>query len=157
MDRHTEREQRMEISSDNLVIERTFDASPKDVFEAWIVPQRMVKWGGPEHHPMIAADGDPHPGGQWWATLQQADGDEQLEQSGKYTEVRSPEHMAFTFGWDGVPGERKETLIDIDLEEVGNGRTRMIFRQGPFDTVANRDEHREGWSSAFDRLDAYLH
>jgi hypothetical protein len=48
-------------------------------------------------------------------------------------------------------------LIDIDLEEVGSGRTRMIFRQGPFDTVANRDEHREGWSSAFDRLDAYLH
>jgi hypothetical protein len=29
----------------------------------------------------------------------------------------------------------------------------MTFRQEPFQSVAERDGHRGGWTSAFDRLD----
>jgi hypothetical protein len=32
----------------------------------------------------------------------------------------------------------------------------MTFRQAVFNTSANRDGHKFGWSSSFDRLDDYL-
>ena len=32
----------------------------------------------------------------------------------------------------------------------------MIFRQGVFDTTANRDGHRGGWTECFERFAAHL-
>ena len=40
------------------------------------------------------------------------------------------------------------------VEEAG--RTRMTFRQVPFQSVEERDGHRGGWTSTFDRLEQHL-
>jgi uncharacterized protein YndB with AHSA1/START domain len=140
-----------------LVITRTLDAPPEKVFEAWTQPLEMLRWGGPKDHPMVDTEGDVKPGGEWKSTLRGPGGDE-LKQSGVWKEVEKPRHLAYTFGWDQSPmgTPRRETMINIDLEPAGDGKTRMIFKQGPFDTAANRDGHREGWNSSFDRLEEYL-
>jgi uncharacterized protein YndB with AHSA1/START domain len=143
-------------SSSELVITRTLDATPEAVFKAWSDPSEMLKWGGPKDYPMASTEGEVRPGGKWKATLRSPDGEE-LKQSGVWRDLRAPKHLALTFGWDNRDEPRKETLIDIDLEPQANGRTRMTFRQGPFDSVENREGHREGWNSAFDRLEGYLH
>ena len=75
-----------------------------------------------------------------------------LWQGGVYREVVEPERLVFTFAWDQEDGSRgPETLVTIDFVELG-GKTRMIFRQSPFNTRSNRDGHSQGWNSAFDRL-----
>ncbi len=45
--------------------------------------------------------------------------------------------------------------MTVTFAEQG-GKTKMTFRQEPFDSVANRDGHRDGWSSTFDRLEELL-
>ena len=37
-----------------------------------------------------------------------------------------------------------------------NGKTLMTFRQIPFQSAEERDGHRGGWTSAFDRFDEQL-
>jgi uncharacterized protein YndB with AHSA1/START domain len=48
-----------------------------------------------------------------------------------------------------------ETLVTVTFLEEG-GRTRMTFRQVPFQSVEERDGHRGGWTSTFDRLEQHL-
>lgn len=74
-------------------------------------------------------------------------------QGGVYREAVEPERLIFTFAWDGADGRPgPETLVTIRFADHGDGRTRMTFRQGVFDTEANRDGHREGWTECFERL-----
>jgi uncharacterized protein YndB with AHSA1/START domain len=142
------------MAASDLVITRDINASPEAVFKAWTDPSEMLKWGGPRDYPMVETEGDVRPGGAWNATLRSPQGEE-LKQSGVWRDVAAPSHLSYTFGWDSDQ-ERKETLIDVDFEAQPGGKTRMTFRQRPFDSEKNRDGHREGWNSAFDRLSDYL-
>ena len=45
-----------------------------------------------------------------------------------------------------------ETLITVDLVEK-NGETELRFRHEGLPTVEDRDEHNEGWSRGFDKLE----
>ena len=75
---------------------------------------------------------------------------------GVYREIVPPERLVFTFAWldaDGRPGH--EMLVTVTLAEEG-AKTRMTLRQGPFETRAKRDDHRQGWTSTFERLADYL-
>ena len=71
--------------------------------------------------------------------------------------MAAPERLVFTFAWDGPDGRPgPETLVTIRFLEDGPDRTRMVFRQGVFDTTANRDGHRGGWTESFERFAAHL-
>jgi len=72
-----------------------------------------------------------------------------------FREVVPPERLVFTFAWE-EEGERGiENLVTITFDGQ-NGKTLMTFRQAPFQSDAERDGHRGGWTSAFDRLDENL-
>ncbi len=75
---------------------------------------------------------------------------------GVYREIVEPERLVFTFVWeeaDGTPG--REMLVTVSLAEH-DGKTRMTFHQALFESVEDRDGHRDGWSSSFDVLAEYL-
>jgi uncharacterized protein YndB with AHSA1/START domain len=138
-----------------LVIERVFEAPRELVFRAFTEIEMALHWMGPREFPMTYLEGDLRVGGKWRGCLKAADGKE-LWQGGEWREVVAPERLAFTFGWEQPDGSRgPETLITIALAEQG-GNTLMTFRQEMFDTKENRDGHRLGWNSAFDRLAEYL-
>ena len=96
------------------------------------------------------------PGGSWRTCLRPKDGGPDLWQRGVYREIVEPERLVYTFSWDredGAPGH--ETLVTITFEEQG-GKTLMTLKQAVFETTQNRDGHRWGWNSSFDRLGEYL-
>jgi uncharacterized protein YndB with AHSA1/START domain len=140
-----------------LVITRRFDAPRQRVFEAWTDPQQAKAWWGPRDHPLTYLEIDVRPGGAWRGRLTSTETGEELWQSGVIREIHAPDRLVFTFAWDredeGSPD--RETVVTVTLEEEGDG-TLMTFRQSPFDTVENREGHRSGWSSSFDRLDEHL-
>jgi uncharacterized protein YndB with AHSA1/START domain len=75
---------------------------------------------------------------------------------GVYREIAPPERLVFTHAWEhdeGKPGH--ETLVTVAFAEQ-DGKTRLTFRQAAFESVADRDSHREGWTECLDRLEAYL-
>ena len=72
-----------------------------------------------------------------------------------FREVKEPGRIVFTFAWEKNGERGLETLVTVTFAEQG-GKTRMIFRQSPFQSVGERDGHQGGWTSTFDRLDEYI-
>ncbi|SFK82654.1 SRPBCC family protein [Methylocapsa palsarum] len=146
-----------ELAGRVLEITRIFDAPRALVFEMWTDPAHLRHWMGPRDHPAVELGGDFRPGGRWRTCLRPENGGRDLWQGGVYREIVKPERLVFTFAWDqddGRPGP--ETEVTVLFEDHEGDRTRMTFRQAVFNTSANRDGHRFGWSSSFDRLDEYL-
>ena len=46
-------------------------------------------------------------------------------------------------------------LVTLDFTDLGD-KTRLTFRQTGFDSDGQRDGHRGGWNSSFDRFEEYL-
>jgi uncharacterized protein YndB with AHSA1/START domain len=140
-----------------LVIERVFDAPRERVWKAWADLAQARRWMGPHGFTATHLEGELRPGGTWRACLRRDADGEDLWQGGVYREVVEPERLVFTFAWDGPDGRPgPETLVTMVFADGGDGRTRMLFRQGVFDTEANRDGHRGGWGECFERLASHL-
>ncbi len=153
---HNEREPVAPRASDDLelTMKRTFDAPRALVFRAWIDPEMGRQWAGPRGftgHPSAGAV--PAPGVAWRTLLRSDDGSMELWQGGVYREVIEPERLVFTFAWEGDDGlPEHEMLVTITFIEH-DGKTEMTFHQAFFASKESRDNHRGGWSSAFDRLE----
>ena len=74
---------------------------------------------------------------------------------GVFRDVTAPERLVFTFAWDEEGERGLETSVTITFTDQ-NGKTLMTFRQIPFQSAEERDGHRGGWTSAFDRFDEQL-
>jgi uncharacterized protein YndB with AHSA1/START domain len=142
-----------------LHMQRVFDAPRELLWAAWTRPEMLVLWLGPAEWPAISTTQDLRVGGQWRAGLKRADGDDLLWQSGIYREVTPPERLVFTFKWedasheDGAPAE---TLVTVVFSALPDGRTRMDFTHEGLKSAESLSGHKQGWTSTFDRLQAWL-
>jgi uncharacterized protein YndB with AHSA1/START domain len=146
-----------ELADRVLEITRIFDAPRALVFAAWTDPAHLKHWMGPRDHPVVELSGELRQGGAWRNCLRSTKDGRDLWQGGVYREIVEPERLVFTFAWDqedGSPGP--ETLVTITFDERDGGKTMMTLRQAVFNTRENRDGHRFGWNSSFDRLGDYL-
>ena len=141
-------------ADDELLISRTFDAPASLLFQLWSKPEHMKRWMGPATFSCPAAEIDFRPGVAYRGMIKSAEhGDNWF--GGVYREIVPDKKIVFTFAWDNEgPSAGRQTLVTITFEER-NGRTLQTFHQKPFATVARRDSHVGGWTSAFDKLAAY--
>lgn len=138
-----------------LVIDRVFDAPQDLVFKAWTDPHHAIQWWGPKAYPSSHMEMDARRGGVWRGCLKSVETGEELWLGGVFREVVFPGRLVFTFAWEEEGERGLETLVTVTFAEEG-GRTRMLLRQAPFQSAAERDGHNEGWSGALDRLDEFL-
>jgi uncharacterized protein YndB with AHSA1/START domain len=139
----------------DLVIERVFNAPRALVFQAWTDLEHVAKWFGPKHHPATHVTMDVRPGGRWRSCLRSPETGANLWLGGVYREIVPPERLIFTFAWEEEGERGLETLVEITLAER-DGKTHMTFRQTPFQSDTERDGHRGGWTSTFERLEELL-
>jgi uncharacterized protein YndB with AHSA1/START domain len=141
-----------------LVITREFQVPSTRVWSALTDPDQAPAWWGPRgfHVPRESIDADLEIGGLYRACMiQDATGQEHWW-SGVHTDIEPPNLFMFTHAWDKPDGTRGfETEVTFELEGIDGG-TRMTFRQGPFDTIENRDGQGQGWRESFDRLTEHL-
>jgi uncharacterized protein YndB with AHSA1/START domain len=138
-----------------LLITRVFDAPRDLVFRMWTDVTHARHWWGPRDYPAVHMEMDVRPGGKWRHCLRATADGRELWQHGVFREVVPPERLVFTFVWE-EDGERGlETLVTLTFADAG-GKTRMTFHHAPFQSDGERDGHRSGWSSSFDRLDAAI-
>ena len=101
---------------------REFDAPPEKVFRAHTDPDLLVQWLGPRGLEMRVDHFDCRDGGSY-RYIHSRDGEE-FGFHGCFHEVRPSEVIVQTFTYEGVPdGVSLERLV---LEDLGNGRTRLI-------------------------------
>jgi uncharacterized protein YndB with AHSA1/START domain len=133
-----------------LEIVRTFEAPRPLLFRLWADPAHRVRWWGPEGYGLSHCEVDFRVGGGWSVAMQRVDGYEHWVR-GVFTEIVEPNRLCFTYVNDDDP---HEMLVEMDFVEQGP-RTEMRFRQAPFHSRKERDEHGWGWNSTLELLSAY--
>jgi uncharacterized protein YndB with AHSA1/START domain len=144
-----------EAASDDrvLTVSRVIAASPEKLFEAFTVPEIMLRWWGPEGASVADHALDIRVGGSWRTALANSMGQDTAICSGVYTAIERPRHIAFTWAWQQADGSRgAETFVDVSFERIDRG-TRLTVVQKTFATIEQRDLHGRGWNSTFNRLE----
>jgi uncharacterized protein YndB with AHSA1/START domain/DNA-binding transcriptional ArsR family regulator len=134
-------------------IERTFDASAEDVFDAWTSPEVMRRWlhCAPDWETPEAAV-DLRVGGRVRVTMRKPDGSE-VQAWGEYTLIERPHRVVMTWTFDDDPSN--EQLIELSFLESG-GSTKVQLVNSGISTDKRRDGQDEGWHGCLDQLERLL-
>ena len=144
-----------ELSDNEVLIVRTFDAPAKLVFSMWSDPEHFKNWMGPETFDCPVVEMDFRVGGAYRAMIR-SEGHGENWFGGIYKEIEPYTRLVFTFIWNsGGPSDGVETLVTLLFREVG-GKTEQIFHQTGILNAERRDSQHGGWSSAFNKQDAYI-
>lgn len=139
----------------SLTVTRTFNASREAVFHAWTDPIALGKWFRP--NPAFEtpeAEVDLRVGGSYRFTMQAPDG-EQFKGFGTYREIEPPRKLVFTWNWEDSVIEPTETLVTLELRDLG-GKTELTLRHEGFSSENAREQHGHGWAGCLDNLQTLL-
>ena len=110
------------ISDTEFVMERTFAAPPRRVFEAYSDPAQVARWWGQRSSTTTVEANDVRPGGAWRFVQRDPEGNA-YEFFGEYLEVVPNEKIVYTFEFAGFPGHVVTDTITLVPEGSG---TRLI-------------------------------
>ena len=113
-------------SDRELVVTRTFNASPRTVYEAWTTPELMKQWWAPKSFgiTMISCEMDVRVGGGYRLVFQiGSDASKQMAFFGKYLEVKPGSRLVWTNDEGGADGG---AITTVTFEEKG-GKTAVVM------------------------------
>jgi uncharacterized protein YndB with AHSA1/START domain len=145
-----------ERDTQEVVIVRTFDASPDRVFDVYTNPALIPRWWGPHRMTTIVEEMEVRPGGRWRFVQHDRDGNT-FAFRGVYHDVISPTRIVNTFEFEGTPGH--VSLDTATLAPAGDRTTLTLH--SIFQSVADRDGMLaagmlDGLSESMQRIDAVL-
>jgi uncharacterized protein YndB with AHSA1/START domain len=134
-------------------IERTFEATAEDVFDAWTSEEVISRWFRPGKGWREAeAEVDLRVGGKVRVVMRTPDG-EPIEAGGEYTLIERPHRLAFTWTFDDDPSN--EQMIELAFTEQ-DGVTTVLFVNSNISEERRRDQQYDGWSTCFDEMERVL-
>lgn len=144
-------------NSHEIVMERTFDASPEKIFKAYTDPTLVAQWwGGGLNTSTIVDVLEAKAGGKWRFVEKGQDGSE-FGFHGIYHEV-TPRRIVDTFEFEGMPGH--VLMETISFEPLGDSKTKMVS-QSVFQSIEARDgmlasDMENGANASLDKLETLL-
>jgi uncharacterized protein YndB with AHSA1/START domain len=143
------------VAEHGITIRRVFDAPRERVWQEWTEPERFADWfGGPEAEiPLESVTMDVRPGGAWRATMLFGPDRRVIRWKGEYLEAVVPERLVLTFS---NPPDGDYELVTVVLNDLGAGRTEMLFEQRGHLPAEEYDRTKDGWAGFFDRMEARL-
>ena len=143
-------------SDTEILITRTFEAPRPLVWDSLTTPRHLLRWWGPEWHPLVSCEIDLRPGGAWRYVTRDAEGNE-LAWRGIYRTIVAPERIESTELFEGFPDAESVNVMTL-TEADGVTTLQTLVRHA---TKENRDGHVDsgmeaGMQQTFDRLDDLL-
>lgn len=146
----------------DLVLERTVDLAPEQIWQAWTTPELLEQWFTPKPWRTTDVVVDLRPGGEFTTTMRGPEGEE-FTGTGCFLEVVPNEKLVWTSALvadyhPAAPSEDPSTFYFtaiITLSPEGNGtHYRCVAAHA---TEAAKQQHGEmgfevGWGAAFDQL-----
>jgi uncharacterized protein YndB with AHSA1/START domain len=135
-----------------VLITRIFEAPRERVFRAWIDPDQVAAWFGPEgmDTPRDRINIDPRVGGRYELAMVQGGGGAEHAVGYEIVELVEPELIVLRS--DPMPevGMPEPTVVRVEFHDHG-AKTRMTLSDAPYPREA-RGHAEAGWSAAFDKL-----
>jgi uncharacterized protein YndB with AHSA1/START domain len=144
-------------SDEGISITRVFNAPRERVWQEWTEPERFADWfGGAESEmPIATVSMDVRPGGSWRGTMFSGEARRESYWHGTYHEVVEPERLVFTI--TDRPEEDPTEVVKVVLNDLGDGRTEMLFEQsGGGLSPKGYERAAQGWAGFFDVIAARL-
>jgi uncharacterized protein YndB with AHSA1/START domain len=134
-------------------LERTFAATPEEVFDAWTSPVVLGRWWAAA--PTWTSPGcevDLRVGGRYVLRMLDDDGELHVV-GGEYREVTRPRRLVFTWCWqrEGGPHPGHVSLVTVEFHSDGDGTTVVLEHSG-LASQESREGHGEGWRACLDNL-----
>lgn len=120
-----------------IVIARVFDAPRQLVWQAWIDPEQVVRWWGPQGFTTTIETMDVKPGGVWKHTMHGPDGTNYPNKC-VFMEVVEPARIEYSNGGGPENGPSVHFVSTWTFENVDERKTRVTIRM-VFSTAADRD------------------
>lgn len=140
-----------------LYITRIYNASVKDVWEAWVDPDKVAKWWGPRGFTITTHSKDVRTGGTWDYIMHGPDGTDWPNVT-KYLEVEKHQRMVYDHG--GSRTTPPLFRVTVEFTEMKGGKTKMEMTMAlPTAEAAKETEKfikKAGGNSTWDRLAEYL-
>lgn len=110
----------------------------------------MQTWFGPAECCPVNGTVDFRVGGEYRIDMQTPGG--VMTVAGHYTEIASPERIAFTWKWlNDEDWADMHSHVVIEFRDK-DGSTEMRFTQTGFPSEDSRSKHEHGWCGCFDKL-----
>jgi uncharacterized protein YndB with AHSA1/START domain len=137
----------------SLRVERSFDASPEEVFDAWTNPEVLRRWwvADPSWTTPLA-EVDLRVGGRYRLSMEDPGTGARHTVGGEYSEVSRPERLSYSWCWeeDGRPGDHVSTVtVEFRRERE---RTTVVLEHTGLASADSRDQHAHGWAGCLESL-----
>jgi uncharacterized protein YndB with AHSA1/START domain len=139
--------------NDELRLERTYDASPEEVFDAWTNPTVLKRWWapGPEwESPNLEVD--LRVGGQYRLATRHPHSGEVFTVGGEYTEVERPSRLSYSWAWENGPHADHVSTVTVEFRG-GNGRTTVVLTHTRLESDRSYGFHAYGWTEVMESLE----
>jgi uncharacterized protein YndB with AHSA1/START domain len=130
---------RDELAGDGVRLEREYDATPEELWDAWTSPERLARWLarpagplGPEPVRLSFGDGEDE-----WAEV-------------RVRQSRPPELLELTWTFPGI----SESVLRVEIQRLPGGRSRLIVDHGHLGDAAVG--YGAGWDAYLQSLRADL-
>jgi uncharacterized protein YndB with AHSA1/START domain len=150
-----------------VILEKTYDASPETVWQAWTNPEMLKQWWGPDNVTIPECEVDLKVGGKFYIVMEASAG------MGPYKGTKWPMLANFTVivpnsqlsytanAW--TEGAKEETTIDQTTEITfteENGKTKVkvraaIYKTGPKAKMA-AEGMQAGFTQQLEKLNVFL-
>jgi uncharacterized protein YndB with AHSA1/START domain len=119
---------RKDPQSLSMIVEAEFEATPDRVWQLWADPRQLERWWGPPTYPATFTKHDLSPGSRVEYHMTGPEGD-QPRGYWDILETDPPHRLVVRDGFandDGTPNQDLPAdQMQVTIEEVGGGRTRM--------------------------------
>lgn len=134
----------------SITIVRIIEASPEAAFAAFIEPDELALWWGPDDGPVLSAEIDPRVGGRFHIRFRLAEDGTEHGSSGTFEVFDPPNRLAMSWAWENDDGPGSH--VEVTFRPVDRGtEVRLVHSRLRGDE--QHDQHKQGWEGAFDKLE----
>jgi uncharacterized protein YndB with AHSA1/START domain len=137
-----------------VLITRIFEAPRERVFAAWIDPDQVAAWYGPDHFDTERVLIEPRVGGRYELTMVQRGSGDEFPVRYEILELVEPELIVLRCEPMPEMGMPEPILTRVEFHDHGD-KTRMTLSDGPY-PAEGRGHAEAGWNGAFEKLAAIL-
>jgi uncharacterized protein YndB with AHSA1/START domain len=123
------------------------------VFDAFVTPQGLTSWWGPDDYPVISASADVRVGGRFRVRFRTEDG-RIHECQGEFLDVVQPERLVMTWRWTEGGEEEEEgnvSRVEMHLRVIDTG-TELTLIHAALRGEKSASSHTRGWEAALRKL-----
>jgi uncharacterized protein YndB with AHSA1/START domain len=137
-----------------LQLHHTYPVKRERVFSAWVNPEELKNWWGPEGFTTTIHEMNVDVNGNYKFNMHAPNG-ETYVLAGQYLEIVQNEKLVFTWKWENGHNDFPITKVTVDFVEKDHS-TEVNVTHTNLPSEEEAKNHNNGWTSSLDHFKNYI-